>query len=166
MSTCLKQTADNVKGCLNCQVIWWRKKTLSSSQDLNLASFPDFPRARTKNRRKGGEPGRIHHVRNVIGRENLITCGRTTELAHPVRTEYSCDSSMADRMGLDGTMLYYLVVRKLWWAYTIRIDRCTSRRMVRGEGSRDSHTNLPLWIKIIKNSLFLGLTAPCMVYID
>ena len=51
-------------------------------------------------------------MRNVVGRENLITCGRTNELAHAVRTEYSCDSFMADRMGLDGTMLHYLAVRK------------------------------------------------------
>ena len=51
-------------------------------------------------------------MRNVIGRENLITCGRTNELAHAVRTEYSRDSFMADRMGLDGTMLHYLAVRK------------------------------------------------------
>ena len=33
-------------------------------------------------------------MRNVIGRENLITCGRTNELAHAVRTEYSRDSFM------------------------------------------------------------------------
>ena len=51
-------------------------------------------------------------MRNVIGRENLITCGRMNELAHAVRTEYSCDSFMADRMGLNGTMLHYLAVRK------------------------------------------------------
>ena len=29
-----------------------------------------------------GEPGKIYHMRNVMGRENLITCGRTNELAH------------------------------------------------------------------------------------
>ena len=69
------------------------------------------PRANEKSKERG-EPGRIYHVRNVIGRENLITCGRTNELAHVVRTEYSCDSFMADRMGLDGTMLHYLAVRK------------------------------------------------------
>ena len=34
------------------------------------------------------------------------------ELAHAVRTEYSCDCFMADRMGLDGTMLHHLAVRK------------------------------------------------------
>ena len=53
-----------------------------------LASFPGSPRARTKNRKERGEPGKIYHVRNVIGRENLITCGRTNELAHVVWTEY------------------------------------------------------------------------------
>ena len=47
-------------------------------------------------------------MRNVIGRENLITCGRTNELAHAVQTEDNRDSFMADRMGLDGTMLHYL----------------------------------------------------------
>ena len=51
-------------------------------------------------------------MRNVICSENLITCGRTNELAHAVRTEYSCDSFMADRMGLDSTTLHYLAVRK------------------------------------------------------
>ena len=38
-------------------------------------------RANEKSKERG-EPGRIYHVRNVIGRENLITCGRTNELAH------------------------------------------------------------------------------------
>ena len=44
-------------------------------------------------------------MRNIIGRENLITCGRMNALALAVRTEYSYDSFMADRMGVDGTML-------------------------------------------------------------
>ena len=51
-------------------------------------------------------------MRNVIGRENLITCGRTNELAHAVRTDtvFNCDSFyMGD---LDGIMLHYLAVRK------------------------------------------------------
>ena len=100
------------------------------------------PRANEKSKERG-EPGRIYHVRNVIGRENLITCGRTNELAHAVRTEYSCDSFMADRMGLDGTMLHYLAVRKatvsvhkpvhskitLTYSLTWQADRCTSQRM-------------------------------------
>ena len=82
-------------------------------------------------------------MRNVIGRENLITCGRTNELAHAVRTEYSCDSLMADRMGLDSTMLHYLAVRKamvsmykpvhlkitLTYSLTWQAERCTSQRM-------------------------------------
>ena len=83
-------------------------------------------------------------MRNVIGRENLITCGRTNELAHAVRTEYSCDSFMANRMKLDGTTLHYLAVRKatvsvhkpvhskitLTYSLTWQpADRCTSRRM-------------------------------------
>ena len=51
----------------------------TSLSAAKLAPFPGSPRARTKNRR--GEPGRIDHVKNVIGREDLITCGRTNELA-------------------------------------------------------------------------------------
>ena len=82
-------------------------------------------------------------MRNVIGRENLITCGRTNELAHAVRTEYSCDRFMANRMGLDGTMLHYLAVRKamvsvhkpvhskitLTYSLSWQAGHCTSRRM-------------------------------------
>ena len=107
-----------------------------------LASFPGSPRANEKSKKRG-EPGRIYHVRNVIGRENLITCGRTNELAHAVQIEYSHDSFMADRMELDGTMLHYLAVRKamvsvqkpvyskitLTYSLTWQADHCTSQRM-------------------------------------
>ena len=96
------------------------------------------PRANEKSKERG-EPGRIYHVRNVIGREDLITCGRTNELAHALRTECSCDSFMADRMGLDSTILHYLAVRKamvsvhkpvhskitLTYSLTWQADRCT-----------------------------------------
>ena len=34
-----------------------------------------------KNRKERGEAGKIHHIRNAIGRENLITCEQTNELA-------------------------------------------------------------------------------------
>ena len=34
-----------------------------------------------------GEPGRIYHVRNVMGRENLITCGTFLTL------KYFCQSN-------------------------------------------------------------------------
>ena len=112
-------------------------------QSTEIASFPGSPRARTKNRKERREPGKIYHVRNVIGRENLITCGRTNELAHAAWTEYSCDSFMADRMGLDSTMLHYLAVRKamvsvyrhihskitLTYSLTWQTDRFTPRRM-------------------------------------
>ena len=40
-----------------------------------LASFPGSPRMRMKNQKERGEPGKIYHMRNVIGRKNLITCG-------------------------------------------------------------------------------------------
>ena len=97
-----------------------------------------------KNRKERGEPGKIYRVRNVIGRENLITCGRTNELTHTVWTEYSCNSFyMADRMGPDGTVLHYLAVRKamvsvhkpihskitLTYSLTWQTDHCTPWRM-------------------------------------
>ena len=82
-------------------------------------------------------------MKNIIGRENLITCGQTNELAHAVQTECSCDIFMADRMGLDGTMLHYLAVQKamvsihkpvhskitLTYSLTWQADRFTSWRM-------------------------------------
>ena len=43
----------------------------------------------TKNGKERGESGKIYHMRNIIGRENLITCGRTNELAHAILTEYT-----------------------------------------------------------------------------
>ena len=105
--------------------------------------FSFIPRLSPCANEKSKERGRIYHARNVIGRENLITCGRMNELAHAVWTEYSCDSFMADRMGLDGTMLHYLAVRKamvsvykpvhlkitLTYSLNWQADRCTSRRM-------------------------------------
>ena len=44
------------------------------------------PHANEKSKERG-ELGKIYHMRNVIGRENLITCGRTNELAHAVWTD-------------------------------------------------------------------------------
>ena len=42
-----------------------------------------------ENWKKRGEPGKMYQVRNVIGRENLITNGQTNGLAHVFRTEYT-----------------------------------------------------------------------------
>ena len=56
---------------------------------LTVALFPGSPRARTKYGKERGKPGKIYHVRNVISRENLITCQRTNELAHALLTEYT-----------------------------------------------------------------------------
>ena len=99
-----------------------------------LASFPGSPHARTKNRKERGEPGKIHHVRNVIGRENLITCRRTNELAHAVWTDTVVQ--------LCGTMLlHYHAVRKAMvsvhrpihsktnYSLTWQTDRCSPRQM-------------------------------------
>ena len=43
------------------------------------------PRASKKTKERG-EPGKIY---NVIGKDNLITCGRTKERAHALWTEYT-----------------------------------------------------------------------------
>ena len=55
---------------------------------MDVASFPGSPRVRMKNQKERGEHGKIYHVRNIIGRENLITCGRANEFAHAL-TEYT-----------------------------------------------------------------------------
>ena len=60
-----------------------------------IVSFPSSPHTRTKNRKERGEPGKIYHVRNVIGRENLITSGQMNELAHALWTEYTCSFAKA-----------------------------------------------------------------------
>ena len=46
------------------------------------------------NRKERGEPGKIYHVRNIIGRENLITSGQTNEIAHALWYSFSCKSFM------------------------------------------------------------------------
>ena len=111
--------------------------------ELNSSLVPRLSPCANEKSKERGEPGRIYYVRNVIGRENLITFGRTNELAHAVRTEYSCDSFMADRMGLDSTMLHHLAVWKamvsvhkpvhskitLTYSLTWQADHCTSQRM-------------------------------------
>ena len=49
-----------------------------------------------KNRKeRGGEPSKIYHMRNISGRDNLITFGRTNELAHALLTEYTCSVAEA-----------------------------------------------------------------------
>ena len=79
-----------------------------------LASFPGSPRARTKSGKERGEPGKIYHVRNVIGRENLITCGRTNEHAHALLTEYTRSVVKALRLTeRDSTALCYFT-----WQYS------------------------------------------------
>ena len=81
---------------------------------ISLASSQAVPACERKIER---EPGKIYHVWNVTVRDNLhvITCGRMNELAHTLLTDYTCsvvccESLMADRMGLNGTVLHYLGV--------------------------------------------------------
>ena len=62
---------------------------LNSLLSFLLALFPGSPHMRTKNQKEKGEPGKIYHMRNVTGRGNLITSGRTNELAHTLWTEYT-----------------------------------------------------------------------------
>ena len=107
--TSIVHSVGSVVGIHN--IVYNRFSSLCTSA---LASFPGSPRARTKSGKERGEPGKIYHVRNVIGRENLITCGRTNEHAHALLTIYSFsrESFMADRTGLDSTMLHYLAVQR------------------------------------------------------
>ena len=42
-----------------------------------------------KNGKDRGEPGKNLSRENVTGREDLITCGRTSELAHALLTRYT-----------------------------------------------------------------------------
>ena len=59
---------------------------------------------RMKNRKERGEPGKIYHVKNVIGRENLIQVGE--RMNSPMLYGLNIrESFMADRMGLGSTML-------------------------------------------------------------
>ena len=48
-----------------------------------------------KNQVEREEPGKIYRVRNVIGRENLITRGRMNELALALWTEYTSSVAKA-----------------------------------------------------------------------
>ena len=69
---------------------------------------------RTKNGKERGEPGKIYHVRNVIGRElDYMWANKRT---HPRFIDriysFSLKSFMADRTGLDSTMLHYLTVQR------------------------------------------------------
>ena len=59
-----------------------------------------------------GEPSIIYHMRNAMGRETLIRCGRVNELAHTLLTELSSESFLADRTELYGTTLHYLAVQQ------------------------------------------------------
>ena len=66
---------------INYSTIWmWQIYSLVPRLSLST---------RTKNGKERGEPGKIYHVKNVIGRENLITCGQTNKLAHALLTEYT-----------------------------------------------------------------------------
>ena len=61
----------------------------------HIASFPGSPhmwakkKKKKKKKKERGGPGKIFHVRNVTGRENLITCGWTNELVHVLLTDYA-----------------------------------------------------------------------------
>ena len=60
---------------------------------------------------RSGKPGKIYHVRNVTGRENLITCGQTNKLAHTLLT-ISWKSFMAD----NGSRWHYAYYQAVWQA--------------------------------------------------
>ena len=58
-------------------------------------------------------------VRNIIGRENLIICWQMNELTHTLLAEYSHESFMADRTGLESTRLHYLAI----WRDMVNLHR-------------------------------------------
>ena len=49
----------------------WNELDQYAGSGVEIASFPGSPRAQTKNGQERGEPGKIYHVKNVIGRENV-----------------------------------------------------------------------------------------------
>ena len=59
----------------------WMIKTQTIRSQI-LALFWSSPHMQMKNQEGKGEPGQIYHVRNVIGIENLITCGRLHKYTH------------------------------------------------------------------------------------
>ena len=75
---------------------------------------------------RGGQPGKVYHVRNVITRENLITCRWTNELAHALLTEYT-------------------QLRKLYdWQNETRWHYATSPGSMESYGER-TQTDLYIW---------------------
>ena len=48
-----------------------------------------------KNGKDRGEPGKNLSRENITGREDLITCGRTSELTHALLTGYTCSVAKA-----------------------------------------------------------------------
>lgn len=79
----------------------WMIKTQTIRSQI-LALFWSSPHMRMKIQEGKGEPGQIYHVRNVIGIENLITCGQMNKLVHTLLTELIWESFLAKRTGLDG----------------------------------------------------------------
>ena len=60
------------------------------SYNSEVALFPGSPCAQTKDRKEREEPSRIYHVRNVIGRDNLITVsGRINKIAMMLYSTHS-----------------------------------------------------------------------------
>ena len=62
----------------------------------------------SKIKRKGNNLVKFCHGMNVTGRENLITCRQTNELADTLLTEYTLSVVKAYKMGL------YCTTYKLW----------------------------------------------------
>ena len=93
--------------------LWRVRSGDKTTECVSIASFPGSPRTPTKNRKERGEPGKIYHMRNIVSRENLITCGWTNELAHAAWT-YSHSIVIAFLYGRPRQhyMLHYLAVRK------------------------------------------------------
>ena len=56
---------------------------------LSANSLPQLSPCVNEWSKKSEKSGKIYHVRNVIGRENFITCERVNVLAYALWTEYN-----------------------------------------------------------------------------
>ena len=85
----------------------WRQWTLASCMSCSQG----YSHTNEKLKGKGREPSKIYQMKNITGREDLITCGQMNlPTLHWQNILVQCECFMAGRMGLDCTTLHYLPV--------------------------------------------------------
>ena len=95
-------------------------------------------------------------VRNVIGRENLITSGQTNEFTQV----FHCESFMADRTRLGNTTLDYMAVQQAMWEHLERtfknhaklLGKLTAVYLENGFQGTIKHQSSPFLV-LLKSSL-------------